>query len=107
MTTKNAAHEPDSEMHLAKKGNEWHFGMKAHVGADADSGLVHSVHATAANESEIASTLKVLHNGRSLYRPMRAAWASSAAQALRQRSSSAPTFGNRFRAPSTQAMPAC
>lgn len=48
-------------MHQTKKGNEWHFGMKAHIGVDADSGLVHSVHATAANESDVAHTHEVLH----------------------------------------------
>ena len=60
-STKNATHERDPEMHQTKKGNEWHFGMKAHIGVDVDSGLVHSVHATAANESDIANTLRVLH----------------------------------------------
>lgn len=48
-------------MHQTKKGNEWHFGMKAHIGADADSGLVHSLHTTAANESDVAHTHHVLH----------------------------------------------
>jgi transposase, IS5 family len=40
-STKNKDHERDPEMHQTKKGNEWHFGMKAHIGADADSDLVH------------------------------------------------------------------
>jgi IS5 family transposase len=48
-------------MHQAKKGNEWHFGMKAHIGADAHSGLVHSLHTTAANASDVAHTHEVLH----------------------------------------------
>jgi IS5 family transposase len=60
-STKNKEHERDPEMHQAKKGNEWHFGMKAHIGADADSGLVHSLHTTAANESDVAHTHEVLH----------------------------------------------
>ena len=60
-STKNKAHERDPEMHQTRKGNEWHFGMKAHIGADADSGLVHSLHATAANESDVAHTHEVLH----------------------------------------------
>lgn len=55
-STKNKGKSRDPEMHQTKKGNEWHFGMKAHVGADADSGLVHSLHTTAANESDIAHT---------------------------------------------------
>ena len=60
-STKNADKARDPEMHQTKKGNEWHFGMKAHIGADADSGLVHSVHATAANQSDVAHTHAVLH----------------------------------------------
>jgi len=60
-STKNKDHARDPEMHQAKKGNEWHFGMKAHIGADADSGLVHSLHTTAANESDVAHTHEVLH----------------------------------------------
>ena len=60
-STKNKEHARDPEMHQTKKGNEWHFGMKAHIGADADSGLVHSLHTTAANESDVAHTHEVLH----------------------------------------------
>jgi Transposase DDE domain len=41
--TKNKEHARDSEMHQTKKGNQWHFGMKAHIGVDKDSGLVHSI----------------------------------------------------------------
>ena len=60
-STNNQERKRDSEMHQTQKGNEWHFGMKAHIGADAHSGLVHSVHITAANESDVASTHAVLH----------------------------------------------
>jgi IS5 family transposase len=60
-STKNLAHARDCEMHQTKKGNEWYFGMKAHTGVDAASGLVHSLHATAANESDVAHTHQVLH----------------------------------------------
>jgi hypothetical protein len=48
-STKNSTGKRDPEMHQTKKGNQWHFGMKAHAGVDADSGLVHSVATTAAN----------------------------------------------------------
>jgi len=48
-------------MHQTKKGNQWHFGMKAHIGADAASGLVHSVTGTAANVSDISQTHELLH----------------------------------------------
>jgi IS5 family transposase len=60
-STKNREHARDPEMHQSRKGNEWHFGMKAHIGADADSGLVHSLHTTAANESDVAHTHELLH----------------------------------------------
>jgi len=60
-STKNRLKERDPEMHQAKKGNEWHFGMKAHIGADMESGLVHSVTATAANVADIAETHALLH----------------------------------------------
>jgi IS5 family transposase len=45
-STKNSSGERDPEMHQTKKGNQWHFGMKAHIGADAESGLVHTVTGT-------------------------------------------------------------
>ena len=60
-STKNKDKARDPQMHQTKKGNEWHFGMKAHIGADAESGLVHSVHVTAANESDVAHTHELLH----------------------------------------------
>ena len=43
-STKNEDGKRDPEMHQTKKGNQWHFGMKMHIGVDADSGLIHSVH---------------------------------------------------------------
>jgi IS5 family transposase len=46
-STKNATGERDPEMHQSKKGNQWYFGMKAHIGVDAESGLVHTVRSTA------------------------------------------------------------
>ena len=52
-STKNESGERDPEMHQTKKGNQWHFGMKAHIGVDADSGLVHTVTTTAANEADV------------------------------------------------------
>jgi IS5 family transposase len=60
-STKNSKGERDPEMHQTQKGNEWHFGMKMHTGVDADSGLVHSVVCTAANESDIAHAHELLH----------------------------------------------
>jgi transposase, IS5 family len=60
-STKNAEKSRDPEMHQTKKGNEWHFGMKAHIGVDADSGLVHSLVGTAANESDVSQAHALLH----------------------------------------------
>jgi IS5 family transposase len=48
-------------MHQAKKGQQYYFGMKAHIGVDADSGLVRSVHVTSANERDVANTHALLH----------------------------------------------
>jgi IS5 family transposase len=60
-STKNRQKQRDPEMHQTKKGNEWHFGMKAHIGVDMESGLVHTVTATAANVADIAQTHALLH----------------------------------------------
>lgn len=60
-STKNAEGERDPEMHQTKKGNQWFFGMKAHIGVDADSGLVHTVTTTPANESDVAQVADLLH----------------------------------------------
>ena len=60
-STKNRDKARDPEMHQTKKRNQWYHGMKAHIGADAESGLVHSTHYTAANESDVAHTHEVLH----------------------------------------------
>ncbi|MBS0443201.1 MAG: IS5 family transposase [Proteobacteria bacterium] len=60
-STKNAEGERDPQMHQTKKGNQWHFGMKAHIGVDADSGLVHTVTTTPANESDVGQIADLLH----------------------------------------------
>ena len=60
-STKNKAKARDPEMHQAKKGNNWHFGMKAHIGVDAKSGLVHAVIGTAANVSDVSQTHALVH----------------------------------------------
>ncbi|MBT9486999.1 MAG: IS5 family transposase [Rubrivivax sp.] len=60
-STKNNSGERDPEMHQAKKGNQWHFGMKAHIGVDAQSGLVHTVRGTAANVNDVVEANGLLH----------------------------------------------
>ena len=60
-STKNQSHERDPEMHQSKKGNQWYFGMKAHIGVDADSGLVHTVRGTGGNVSDVVEANSLLH----------------------------------------------
>jgi transposase, IS5 family len=60
-STKNKTQSRDPEMHSSKKGNQWHFGMKAHIGADAQSGLVHSVRGTAGHVSDVTEGNSLLH----------------------------------------------
>ena len=60
-STKNKAKARDPEMHQTRKGKQWHFGMKAHVGVDADSGVVHTLTGTAANVADISETHRLLH----------------------------------------------
>jgi transposase, IS5 family len=62
-STKNAAKERDPEMHQTKKGNQWYFGMKAHVGVDSKTKLIHSVAATAANVHDATVLPDLLHGG--------------------------------------------
>ena len=60
-STKNKDRKRDPEMHQTKKGNQYYFGMKAHIGVDDESGLVHSVVGTAANVADVTQVDKLLH----------------------------------------------
>jgi len=60
-STKNRDKSRDPEMHQSKKGKQWHFGMKAHIGADAQSGLVHTVVCTAAHVADLTQAHALLH----------------------------------------------
>ena len=60
-STKNREKQRDPAMHETKKGNQWHFGMKAHIGVDRASGLVHTVIATTANVADITQAAALLH----------------------------------------------
>jgi IS5 family transposase len=60
-STKNAEGKRDPEMHQTKKGNQWFFGMKAHIGVDSQSGLVHTVVTTPANEADVEVVDELLH----------------------------------------------
>ena len=59
-STKNREKQRDPDAHQVKKGNTWHFGYKAHIGVDKDSGLVHHLKVTAANVHDVSETSKLL-----------------------------------------------
>ena len=65
-STKNKDHARDPEMHSSKKGNQMYFGMKAHIGADAESGLVHSVVGTSGNVHDVTQGNSLLHGQESV-----------------------------------------
>ena len=59
-STKNKDKQRDPDAHQVKKGNTWHFGYKAHIGVDKDSGVVHTVKVTAANQHDVSMTQELL-----------------------------------------------
>ena len=59
-STRNRKRERDPEMHASRKGNRWFFGMKAHIGVDQDSGLIHSVAVTGANIHDVTMAAELL-----------------------------------------------
>ena len=59
-STKNKDKQRDPDAHQVKKGNTWHFGYKAHVGVDKDSGIVHTIKVTAANQHDVSMTSEML-----------------------------------------------
>jgi IS5 family transposase len=59
-STKNATGTRDPAMHQTKKGNQWYFGMKAHIGVDAGTGYVHTVTATAANVHDLDEAVNLV-----------------------------------------------
>jgi transposase, IS5 family len=59
-STKNQSGKRDPEMHQTKKGNEWYFGMKVHVGVDAATGYVHTLTGTSANMHDVSETSKLI-----------------------------------------------
>ena len=60
-STKNRSGERDPEMHQTKKGNQWYFGMKAHIGVDAETGIVHTLVTTSANINDVTQAHALLH----------------------------------------------
>jgi IS5 family transposase len=60
-STKNKKGERDPEMHQTKKGNQWYFGMKLHIGVDKDNGLIHSIETTSANLHDLTPAAELMH----------------------------------------------
>ena len=60
-STKNKSGKRDPEMHSSKKGNQWHFRMKAHIGVDAASGLVNTVRGTAGHVADVTEGSSLLY----------------------------------------------
>jgi IS5 family transposase len=65
-STKNSTGSRDPEMHQTKKGNNYYFGMKAHIGVDSQSGLVHTVVATPANINDVTQANALLHGNETM-----------------------------------------
>ncbi|WP_240348188.1 IS5 family transposase [Methylomonas sp. EFPC1] len=61
ISTKNQDKARDPEMHSSKKGNQWFFGSKFHIGVDRETGLVHTLKVTSGNVSDIAEAVSLLH----------------------------------------------
>ena len=78
-STKNRRRARDPEMHQTRKGKQWYFGMKAHIGVDAGSGLAHSVVTTAANASDVTQAGALLHGAETT------AWGDAGYQGVEKR----------------------
>ncbi len=83
-STKNKDKARDPEMHSSQKGNQWYFGMKAHIGVDADSGLVHTVRCTSGNEHDITQAHRLLHGHE------QSVWADAGYQGVEKRPGADP-----------------
>jgi len=67
-STKNKKRARDTEMHQTRKGKQWYFGMKVHIGVDAQSGLVHTLIGTAASVHDVTQAQALLHGDESVPR---------------------------------------
>ena len=70
-STRNKDGKHDSEMHSSKKGNQWYFGMRAHIGVDADSGRMHTVRGTAGHAGDAPKAARCCMGKKALFMPMR------------------------------------
>jgi len=83
-STKNKDKARDPEMHSSQKGKQWYFGMKAHIGVDAHSGLVHTVRCTSGNEHDITQAHRLLHGQE------KTVWADAGYQGVEKRPGADP-----------------
>ena len=83
-STKNKDKARDPEMHSSQKGKQWHFGMKAHIGVDSDSGLVHTVRCTSGNAHDITQAHRLLHGDE------KSVWADAGYQGVEKREGADP-----------------
>ncbi len=88
-STKNRNKERDPEMHQTKKGNQWRFGMKAHIGVDSETGIVYSMSTTAANVHDATEVHKLLHSGE------KAVWGDAGYQGVGKREETQGLDGER------------
>jgi IS5 family transposase len=94
-STKNRDQSRDPEMHQSKKGNEWHFGMKVHIGADSQTGLVHSASVTAGNVHDSQELPNLLHGGETRLYGDSAYWGEKQRERLKQIAPRAKDFTNK------------
>jgi transposase, IS5 family len=94
-STKNEEKARDPEMHQVKKGNQWHFGMKVHVGADSQTGLIHSATVTAANVHDSQQVEHLLHGNETRFYGDSAYRGKAQRERLRVLAPNAKDFTNR------------
>jgi IS5 family transposase len=96
-STKNQEKARDPEMHQTKKGNQWYFGMKIHIGADSKTGLIHSASVTAANVHDSHEVPNLLHGSETHFyaetAPTGARRSVSGSRPSRRRPRTSPTSG--------------
>ena len=93
-STKNRTGRRDPEMHQTRKGNQWHFGMKAHIGVDSETGVAPSFTTTAANVPDVTEAHNLLHGGET--------W-SGETRGIGESTSGRKTWGGRWMANSDEA----
>ena len=94
-STKNQENSRDPEMHQVKKGNEWHFGMKLHIGVDSQTGLVHSASVTAANVHDSHQVPNLLHGAETRFYGDSAYRGTAQRERLREIAPQAKDFTNK------------